>query len=327
MKTRVVAGIDIGGTKIAVSIQTLEGIRESSFRLPTETDIEPQALLEKVFEKIESELLTLNLELLAIGIGCPGPLDIKNGLVLSPTNLQNWIEFPLVQIVKDRFGVPTVLDNDANAAALGECYFGAGKGVENVLYVTVSTGIGGAIICEGKIHHGVGASAGEIGHTVVNAEGEFCLCGTRGCLETIGSGKSIVRNMRERMAAGEKSTLNFRNADRSDITTEMVVEAVKTGDKLASSVWDEACRFLAIGIGNAITTFAPNAVIIGGGVAQAGDLLFKPLMFYLNQNVNMLPLEEVSIIPASLRGESGVLGAAKMAELLAAPQILAETAI
>lgn len=326
MENEVVAGIDIGGTKIAIMLQDRDEKTLASFRLPTRANIKPSVVVANALDEIEMNLVKIGSKIVAVGIGCPNPLDIEKGLVLSPTNLPTWVDFPLVKMVEDRFGVPTILDNDANVAALGECYFGAGKDFENMLYITVSTGIGGAIICDGKILHGVAASAGEIGHTVVKYDGRFCLCGTRGCLETIASGKSIVRSVRERLAEGGKSKISGVAADPSKITTKMVAAAVENGDELARSVWDDACRFLGIGIGNAITTFAPNAVIIGGGVAQAGDVLFKPLTFYINQNVNMLPIEDVSILRASLGGDSGVFGAAKMAQLLLEPKNVATQA-
>jgi glucokinase len=309
MDNQVVAGIDIGGTKIALALETPAGERIAARRLPTEVGRGPAKILENVSGAIEEMLAETHSTLTAIGIGCPGPIDIERGLALSPTNLPDWIDFPLVETIRKRFSVPTVLDNDANAAALGEYFYGAGRGFRDLLYVTISTGIGGAIICGGNIHHGVGASAGEVGHTIVQPDGLPCLCGIRGCLETIASGLSIARRMREKLAARDGGTVE----EYDHITAEWVVEAVKNGDAAAHEVWDETIKFLAIGIGNAITLIAPEAVVIGGGVSAAGELLLAPLRREIGKNVSMLPIEKVEILRASLEGESGVCGALVLA--------------
>ena len=309
MNEKVVAGIDIGGTKIAVALETLAGERAAARRLPTEVELGPERILENVSRAIEEMLAETETRLTAIGVGCPGPIDIERGLALSPTNLPDWIDFPLVETIKNRFHAPTVLDNDANAAALGEYFYGAGRGFKDILYVTISTGIGGAIICEGNIHHGVGASAGEVGHTIVKPDGVRCLCGTQGCLETIASGLSIARRMKETLAAR-----NGKNTAKLDeITAETVVEAVRNGDETARKIWDETIKYLAIGIGNAITLLAPEAVVIGGGVSEAGELLLEPLRREIGKNVTMLPIEKVEILKASLGSESGVCGALLLA--------------
>jgi glucokinase len=310
MNKKVVAGIDIGGTKIAVAFETLAGARVAARRLPTEVELGPERILENISGAIEAMLAETGTQLAAVGIGCPGPIDIERGLVLSPTNLPDWIDFPIVELIKGKFGVPVLLDNDANAAALGEYFHGAGRGFKDVFYVTISTGIGGAIICEGQIHHGVEAGAGEIGHTIVDSHGARCRCGTRGCLETIASGTGIARRMKEALAAQ-----NGNGAENLDkITAETVVAAVRKGDGAAQKIWDETIRYLAVGIGNAVTLIAPEAVIIGGGVAEAGELLLAPLRQEIGKNVTMLPIEKVEILKASLGSESGVCGALMLAQ-------------
>lgn len=310
MNNEVVAGIDIGGTKIAVALQNLAGEKIAAERLPTQVHLGAHRILENILQSIKKMLAETGTELKAVGIGCPGPIDIERGLALSPSNLPDWIEFPIVELVKQRFGVITVLDNDANAAALGEYFYGAGRGFRDVFYVTISTGIGGAIICEGRLHHGVGASAGEVGHTIVVPNGLPCRCGAHGCLETIASGLSIARRMKENLAKNNGNRIEYLN----EITAETVVEAVKKGDETARLIWDETCLYLAVGIGNAITLTAPEAVIIGGGVSAAGELLLEPLRREIKKNVKMLPVEKIKIIKASLGSESGVCGALMMAQ-------------
>jgi glucokinase len=306
----VIAGIDIGGTKIAVALENHAGERLAARRLPTEVALGPERILENVFRALEEMLAETGAVLTAIGIGCPGPIDILRGLVLSPTNLPDWIDFPIVELAQKRFGVPVSLDNDANAAALGEYFHGAGRGFRDVFYVTISTGIGGSIICQGQIHHGVQAGAGEIGHTIVKPNGVRCRCGTHGCLETIASGTGIARRMRETLAA--QNGKNTENLAR--ITAETVVESVENGDETAQKIWDETIKYLAIGIGNAITLIAPEAVIIGGGVSSVGELLLEPLRREIGKNVTMVPIENIQILKASLGSESGVCGALILAQ-------------
>ncbi len=309
MNDQVVAGIDIGGTKIAVALENSAGERVAARRLPTEVELGPELILENISRSVEEMLAETQTKITAIGIGCPGPIDIERGLVLSPANLPDWIDFPIVELIQKRFGVPISLDNDANAAALGEYFCGAGRGFRDVFYVTISTGIGGSIICEGHVHHGVQSGAGEIGHTIVKSNGVRCRCGIQGCLETIASGTSIARRMRETLAAQNGGIIE----EYDNITAETVVEAVKKGNQTAQKIWDETIKYLAIGIGNAITLIAPEAVIIGGGVSAADELLLEPLRREIGKNVSMLPIEKVEILKASLGSESGVCGALMLA--------------
>lgn len=252
-------------------------------------------------------------KLVFIGICCPSPLDIENGLVMSPSNLIDWDNFPIVKLFHDRFAVSVVLENDCNAAALGEHVFGAGRGYRNIVYVTVSTGIGGGIVINGEIYHGVNTAAGEMGHTIVQPDGTLCNCGSVGCLETICSGRHISRRTRERLKLGGPSLINDLAAN-GEVTAEMVVEAVRQNDKIALEIWEETCHFLAIGIGNVISVIAPEAIVIGGGIASAGDLLFTPLRRLIPQFVSMIPAEKINILPAELGSESGVRGVLVLAK-------------
>src|SRR5437763_7503791 len=167
--------------------------------------------------------------LAAVGVGCGGPLDRRRGLILSPPNLPGWDEFPVVALLEERLGVPVLLDNDANAAALGEHRYGAGRGLRHLVYITISTGIGGGVIVRGELVHGVHDGAGEVGHMTVLPEGPACGCGARGCLEALCSGTSIARRARERLAAGSLSSLG-----EGEITAQAVAEAARRGDALAS---------------------------------------------------------------------------------------------
>lgn len=311
---KVIAGIDIGGTKIAVALETLDGEKIAARRLPTQVEIGAHAIVETIFQAITEMLGENQVELVSIGIGCPSPIDVENGLVLSPANLPNWDNFPIVKLFIERFNVPVVLENDANTAALGEYVYGAGRGFENVVYITVSTGIGGGIIINGDIVRGVASGAGELGHTIVKPDGIRCNCGSIGCLETISAGVHIARRAQELLLAGEPSLMCEMVSDISKVSAKTVVEAVRRRDELAIEIWNETLRFLAIGVGNIVTLLAPEAVVIGGGVATAGDLLFTPLRRLLPQFVSMVPADKINIVPAELRGESGVCGALVLAK-------------
>ena len=309
----VVAGVDIGGTKISIAVANSSGAVIATRRLPTRAEAGPRQALDSVTTVLDDLISKSSSPLLAIGVGSPAPIDVDRGLILSPSNLRSWVEFPVVGLLREQFGVPVILENDANAAALGEYFYGAGRGCENVFYVTVSTGVGGGLIIGGKLYRGVATGAGEIGHTIVQPDGDRCNCGSIGCLETVSSGHHIARRVRDRLRNGEQSSIREMVTEIDEVTARIVVDAVKAADPLATDVWNEACRFLAIGIANAITLIAPDLVIVGGGVASAGELLFSPLREQVPNFVSMIPAEAIKIMPAELGTESGVFGALALA--------------
>lgn len=308
MSDQCVAGIDIGGTKIALALADLEGRVLEKTRFPARTrERGPHAIMEEALAEIERLLGQTGSRLVAVGVGCGGPLDRKRGLILSPPNLPGWDEFPVVKLVEERLGVPALLDNDANAAALGEHRYGAGAGYEHLVYITQSTGIGGGVIVRGRLVHGVSDGAGEVGHMTVLPDGPACGCGGRGCLEALCSGTALARRARERLATGEVSSLS--SLSPSEVTGRAVAEAAREGDAVASQVWDEMIHYLAVGVGNLFNVLAPEAVVIGGGVSEAGEQLFGPLRERVRARVRMLPPEKINILQASLGGDSALHGA------------------
>lgn len=308
MPDQCVAGIDIGGTKIALAVADLDGRIIERRRFPARTaERGPHAIMEEALAEIESMLGKTGACLTATGIGCAGPLDRKRGLILSPPNLRGWDEFPVVKIVEERLGVPALLDNDANAAALGEHRHGAGQGYRHLVYITQSTGIGGGVIVRGELVHGVCDGAGEVGHMTVLPDGPECGCGGRGCLEALCSGTGIARRARERLAASEASSLS--SLSPAEVTARTVAEAARAGDAVAAAVWDEMIHYLAVGVGNLFNVLAPEAVIIGGGVSEAGEQLFAPLRARVRERMRMLPPEKLNILQASLGGDSALHGA------------------
>ncbi len=307
MSDQCVAGVDIGGTKIALAVAAPDGRILEGTRFPTRVEDGPRAILGRVFSEIERMRERAGARLAAVGVGCGGPLDRARGLILSPPNLPGWDEFPIVALLEERFGVKALLDNDANAAALGEHRHGAGRGLKHLVYITISTGIGGGVIVSNKLVHGVQDGAGEVGHMTVLPDGPACGCGGRGCLEALCSGTAIARRARERLAAGEESFLS--SLDYGEITAQSVALAAREGDALASKVWYDTIRHLSVGVGNIFHALAPEAVIIGGGVSTAGEQLFAPLREQVRARVRMLAPDRINILQASLGGDSGVQGA------------------
>jgi glucokinase len=309
----VIAGIDIGGTKIALALGTKGGEIISRRRFPTRTEIGPTHILERVFQEIEGMLLETRAELCGAGIACAGPLDLERGLVLSPPNLPGWDNFPLAELVRESLRVPVWLDNDANAAAFGEYERGAGRGLRDMVYLTISTGIGGGVIVGGRLVRGVAGAAGEVGHLTVLPSGPECGCGARGCLEALCSGTAIARRARERIEQGARSLISSMVQDAREVTAETVAVAAQRGDTLAREIWDETIFYLSIGVGNIISVLAPEAIIIGGGVSSSGEQLLGPLRRMVAERMRMLPSEKIRIVRAALGEESGLYGALALA--------------
>jgi glucokinase len=307
-----VAGIDIGGTKIALAVADLEGRLIERMRFPTRAEEGAHRLIETALSAIEGMVERTGARLAAVGVGCGGPLDRARGLILSPPNLPGWDEFPIVKLITERLGVPVLLDNDANAAALGEHRHGAGRGYTHLVYLTISTGIGGGVIVDGRLLHGVCDGAGEVGHMTILPDGPVCGCGGRGCLEALCSGTGLAQRARERLAAGALSSLSSLSSN--EVTGGAVAEAARAGDAVAAAVWDEMIDYLAIGVGNLFNLLAPEAVVIGGGVSGAGEQLFGPLRERVRARARMLPPEKINILQAALGGDSALHGAVILAQ-------------
>lgn len=307
--TNLIAGIDIGGTKIALALAAPNCEIVCRATVPTLVEQGAARIFDRMLARLEEMREQQNAQISKIGVGCAGPLDLKRGVAVSPPNLPGWNDFPIVQTIRERFGAPVVLDNDANVAALAEQRFGAGKNLQNLIYITVSTGIGGGVIADNRLLHGLTGNAGEVGHIVVMPGGVECGCGARGCLEAVCSGTGIARRFRARIETGAKSVLTEKFENISQITAKHIAEAAAANDCLASEIWDETVFYLARGVGNIIVMFEPEAVILGGGVAQTGDLLFKPLRELVKNQIKIFSTENIKILPAGLGADSGIYGA------------------
>lgn len=314
MSDPVIIGIDIGGTKIAVATADMNGRILAEMRMPTEAEKGPRHTIPRMIALVHQMLRERSVgSPIAIGVGCGGPLDPETGVVLTPPNLPGWDAIPLKQMLEDEFGLSAYVDNDANAAALGEHMFGAGMGARTMVYMTVSTGIGGGIIVDGQLLHGVRASAGEIGHQTILPNGPRCNCGNRGCLEALASGTAIARRAREALAERPDSRMLSLAGEVGKVTAETVQQAVREGDALGSEVWRDTIDYLSIGVANVIATVAPEVVVIGGGVSRAGDLLFPPLRRAVEERLFVVPMDRIRIVPAGLGDQVGLVGAVAVA--------------
>lgn len=315
---RPVLGIDIGGTKLAVGLATPDGTILAEAREPSLASEGPDPMIRRVIAMSRRIVSDAGLELkdvVAVGIGCGGPLDPARGVVIDALNNPGWIDVPLVERIQGALDRPTYLDNDANAAALGEHRFGAGRGIDDMVYLTISTGIGGGVILDGELRRGANGNAGELGHISVCYEGRPCRCGGIGCLEAYASGTNIAQRALEALRSGRHSTELARLAAEGEeaVTGEAVVEAARKGDPLARAIWDETVELLGAGVASMINAFNPRRIIIGGGIARAGDLLFKPLRQIALRRAMPHLAGIVEIIPAELGERVGVLGAVAVA--------------
>ncbi|MBI4296401.1 MAG: ROK family protein [Chloroflexi bacterium] len=278
----------------------------------------PEAVIKRLFSGIDRVLHSGNLaaaELHAISIACAGAIDTRNGVITLSPNLPGWHDVPLMDIVKEKYGVNTFLLNDASAAALAEHQFGAGKGVRHLVYVTVSTGIGGGIIIDNKLYEGVSGSAGEIGHMTLDLNGIKDNCGNIGCLETVASGTAMAREAIKRLEAGEQSALTQLVGEKlENITAEIIAQAAEKEDRVAKDIIQQAATYLGVGLVNLVNIFNPEMIVVGGGVSKTGERLLAPARQVVRERAFPLSAQAVKIVPAKLGEDAEVLGAAAYAQ-------------
>jgi glucokinase len=309
-----VLGIDIGGTKTIVAVAEDDARIIGQARIDTPREEGPAAVL----ESIESALRRLLDEARAvqvdgIGIGCGGPLDPARGKILTAPNLPGWEDLPLADHFREAFGAPAYLDNDVTLAALGEAREGAGRGVDNFAYFNIGTGIGGGIIADGKVYRGCG-NAGEFGHQIILPDGPPCLCGRRGCLESLASGTSISRHARRYAVCCPDSMMLRLAGDADSVTAEHAALAARDGDEVALQLWRETGEYLGLGVANVVNILNPRRVILGGGVvARSGDLLFDTVRRTVRERAMAQLADDVEIIPAELGEQAGIVGTVHLA--------------
>jgi glucokinase len=295
-----IVGVDIGGTKVACVLADVEGNILARQWQPTRAGEGWQVVVQQLFEMTERVLEGVSYrQVRGIGISCGGPLDSQRGVVYSPPNLPGWDAVPIKQLFEERFGLPTRLENDANATALAEHRFGAGRGTRNMVFMTWGTGIGGGLVLDGRLYRGTNDLAGEIGHTTVLLDGPLCGCGKRGCLEALASGPSIARRARE-LAGESPESLIWQRTSPNEATAQHVVEAAHAGDTFARFVLAEAGTYMGIGIANVAQILNPERVVLGTIAVKAGDLVLEPLRQALQVHAWSRVREVLQVVPAEL---------------------------
>jgi glucokinase len=311
-------GVDIGGTKVAAGLVTPRGEILSKVRVPMPSREDAAAGLRAVEKAIDAALAAEPARqnaVAGIGIVSPGPVDPRLGLIVNPGNLPCWRNYPLVAEITKSRGLPTILDNDANAAALAEARWGAGAGYSHVFYATIGTGIGVGIILDGTIYHGRTGAAGEGGHVSIDYNGPACPCGKRGCIEALAAGPAVARRARKRLEAGGADTrtlLALAGGDPATITAEMVANAWHAGDPLATALLEETADLLAIWLGNMIDLFDPDVIVVGGGMSELICAWFGRIRQQMpTWSVNSR-WSEIPFVRAQYGEDSGIAGGAAL---------------
>lgn len=306
-------GIDLGGTNLPCGIVTPDAKVIARHEEPTRAEEGVEAVIERMAKGVRMLLETSGIapsEILAVGVGAPGPLDGMRGIVLEAPNL-GWKNVPLSSILRKKTGFRIVLENDANAAGYGEFWAGAGRGCQHMVMMTLGTGIGGAIILDGKLHRGPDWTAGEIGHVVIADGGRPCACGGYGCIEAYASATSTVKRFREQLALGWESSLSKR--DPNTITCADIFHAAKEGDNLAYHIVAETGRYLGLMAANMANLLNPERCIFSGGMIKAGAILFDAIREACQRHAFKAPAQRLQILPAELGDDAGIIGAAGVA--------------
>lgn len=310
--SKIVVGVDLGGTKINTGIVDESGRILRSIKVPTLANEGPYPVIGRIKKSIYDVLLEAGMSLDGIGgIGMisPGPIDSEKGLVIKPSNLPGWDHIPIVDILKEEFKLTVMLDNDANAAALAEYLFGAGRGTRNFLYITVSTGIGGGLIIDGKLYKGANSNAAEVGHMTIDYRGPKCNCGNIGCFEVFASGTGLARFAKVAVLEG-KNTLISDLAGDGEITAQHVFEAAVRKDAVAMELIDNEAFYLGVGISNIIAFANPERIAIGGGISKQWDMFYDRMMNTIRERALKPMIDVCQVVRSELSDDIGLLGAA-----------------
>ncbi len=304
--------IDLGGTKLRAVVAHIEGEVRGEVIIPTEADRGPDHAIGRMVDALAAAAVEAGVGLgglLGLGVASPGALDLVNGIVHEAPQLPGWDGIPLPRILSDRLGIPVLLENDANAAALGENRFGAGRGTRQMIYFTVSTGVGGGIIIDGRIYHGITGSAGELGHIIVQPNGARCLCGELGCLEAYASGTGIAWRAAALVEVGAAPGLERVRREKGGLDADEIADAAREGDEVARRLFEEAGFYLGVALTNCVNIFNPEMIVVGGGVTfGAGDLFFARAEETMRQLSRKEPLGHVRLVRGELGDRAGPLG-------------------
>ncbi|MEH7376399.1 ROK family glucokinase [Neobacillus drentensis] len=314
MSRKWIVGVDLGGTTTKLAFVTTEGEIVHKWEIPTDNSNEGQNITGNIAKAIDEKLAEhdqLKSNLLGIGMGAPGPVNYEKGIVLNVVNLGWPDNYPLKDRLEAATSLPAAIENDANSAALGEMWMGAGAGAKDLVCVTLGTGVGGGVIVGGKVVQGINGAAGEIGHiTAIPSGGAPCNCGKTGCLETVASATGIVRLAKVELAKGLKGELSEKLAENSSITAKDVFDAARNSDELAKSILDEVSFHLGFALASIANTLNPEKIVLGGGVSKAGDILVDPVKNNFEKFAFSAVRDSTKLALATLGNDAGVLGAA-----------------
>jgi len=323
-----VAGIDLGASHVSVVLSNFSAHVIAEQEIPLDIALGPETCLGQANQLLENLLTKQGLpkdRLLAIGMGVPGPIMSEAGTVIAPPIMPGWSEFPIRDTMEEYWKCPVSLNNDAELGALGEWAYGAARGEQNLVFVKVGTGIGAGLLLDGKIYHGATGAAGEIGHITIEDNGPLCTCGNRGCLEALASGKAIALQAQEAVQKGKRTQLaDVKPLER--ITAQDVALAARRGDLIAQQILARAGSYLGIAIAGLVNLFNPQMIVVGGGVAQIGDLFLEPVRDTVRRRSLPASVGVLRITTALLGRRAPVLGAAAQALSIAMHTLAEEKA-
>ncbi|MCR4319606.1 MAG: ROK family protein [Candidatus Brocadiaceae bacterium] len=302
-------GIDLGGTNLKAGIVDRDGKIHHRLSIRTDNNADPQTISNQIFEliaKVGAGFKPALTNIIGIGLGSPGLVDKKGETILFSPNLPLWRNIPIKRMVSERFSVPCVLENDANAAAWGEKWVGAGREADSLVMLTIGTGIGGGIVINKKLWRGVNNVAAEIGHMVIQMDGPKCSCGNCGCIEAYASATAMVRRFKESLKSGVPSSLK----DAGEITAKMINDAALQGDKVSLDIIKETGHYLGVALVNIMHVLNPEVIVLTGGMIGSGDLLMNPIKQVIKEKAFEASAKETKIVFSQLGNDAGIIGAA-----------------
>lgn len=311
-----VAGIDLGGTNIKVGLLDMAGNVLAKDSIPTEAHRGREVVIQRLAESVRLVCDNAGLpleEVAAVGLGVPGTISIEKGMVFTAPNLPGWTQVPVRDLLASQISKPVLIENDANSAAWGEYWKGAGQGVDSMVMLTLGTGIGGGIILGGELWHGTKDCAAELGHMIIEYDGEVCACGNRGCLEAYASATALVKRMKRAIEAGCPSTLTEKVKAGEEISAREIHRAALGGDQLAREKLEETGMFLGVGIVSIMHALNPRLVVLSGGMIGAGEMILKPVNETIKERAFPEIREAARVVFARLGGDAGFIGAAGQA--------------
>lgn len=308
-------GVDIGGGSVKLGLVLPNGriVDKSFFATPIkESKTYFLDVLSAHIADLRQSAKEKNLRVSGIGIGAPGPIDVERGFVYFFPNIPGWKNTPLKSILERILNLPVFVDNDANAMALAEYWFGAGRGCQSAVCLTLGTGIGGGIILNGKLFHGSTFSAAEIGHIIIDENGPLCACGNHGCIETFVGTQYFKREVERRLKKQKSILHRWLKKDKAKLSPALVGKAARCGDALARQMWKDVAAKLGIALSGLVNVLNPQKIILGGGIAENRNLFFAPLNKTLSEKTFPIAWRSVKVVPAKLRQDAGLVGAAAL---------------